>query len=235
MDAASRFVLSWDVSPGKLNYNAVSLLARARERAGRPPNIFKTDGLKAFGPAFRKVFWSSSSNPRPVRLRESHIRNRRCTNNGHERFNWTLGELLSGARGLQRTDSTLVRASLLHYNFIMPHQGLGGITPARAANITVRGTNTWLTLIQHAALAAAWAENPARGTPESPNPVILPANVPLSLLTMRHPAVPDKDPGTETGKFGITPAFAQEPLDSSGEAAVWSLGKSPHFFCVGGA
>ena len=29
------------------------------------------------------------------------------------------------------------------------------MTPARAADITVRGANTWLTLIQHAALAAA--------------------------------------------------------------------------------
>ena len=97
MDATSRFILSWDVSPGKLNYDAAALFGRAKERAGRPPSILQTDGLKAFGPAFRKAFWRSR-NPRPVHFRESHIRNRRCTNNGHERFNGTLGELLNGAR-----------------------------------------------------------------------------------------------------------------------------------------
>ena len=154
MDAASRFILSWDVSPRKLNYDTVSLFGRARERAGCVPRIFKTDGLKVLRPAFKKVF-GRLAGPRPIHFRESHIRNRRCTNNGQQRFNGTLGGFLEGARGLQRTDSTLVRASLLHYNFVRPHRGLGGITPARAAGLDVRGTNMWLILIQHAALAAA--------------------------------------------------------------------------------
>lgn len=154
MDSASRFVLFWDVSPRKLTYDAVSLFSRARDGAGRIPRIFKTDGLHPFRPAFTKVFWRSRG-PGPIHFRESHIRNRRCTNNGHEWFNGTLGELLDGARGLQRIDSTLVAASLLHYNFVRPHLGLGGITPAAAAGINIRGTNVWLTLIQHAALAAA--------------------------------------------------------------------------------
>jgi hypothetical protein len=140
--------------PRKLTYDAVSLFSRARDRAGCIPRIFKADGLHPFRSAFTKVFWRSRS-PRPIHFRKSHIRNRRCTNNGHEQFNGTLGELLDGTRGLQRTDSTLVRASLPHYNFVRPHLGLGGITPAAAAGINIRGTNTWLTLIQHAALAAA--------------------------------------------------------------------------------
>ena len=154
MDTASRFVLSWDVSPDKMNYHAARLLERAADRAGHIPLIFVTDRLQAFSSAFRKVFWRSR-NPQPVHFRESHIRSRRCNNNCHERFNGTLSERLGTARGIQRTDSTLVVASLLHYNFVRPHLGLGGITPARAAGITIRGTNVWLTLIQHAALAAA--------------------------------------------------------------------------------
>ena len=154
MDMATRFVLSWDISPEKMNYRAARLLEMAADRAGHIPLIFVTDRLKAFSPAFRKVFWRGR-NPRPVHFRESHLRSRRCNNNCHERFNGTLSERLGTARGIQKTDSTLVVASLFHYNFVRPHLGLGGITPARAAGVTVRGTNVWLTLIQHAALAAA--------------------------------------------------------------------------------
>ncbi|MCE2508700.1 MAG: hypothetical protein J4G04_05305, partial [Nitrosopumilaceae archaeon] len=63
-------------------------------------------------------------------------------------------ELLNGCRGLQKADSALVRAAILHYNFVRPHLGLGGRTPAAAARITIRG-DVWLTLIQNAALASA--------------------------------------------------------------------------------
>ena len=61
-----------------------------------------------------------------------------------------LGEL-HGARGLQKAASTLVRAAILHYNFVLPHQVLGGNT---AAGITIRG-DVWPTIIQNAALASA--------------------------------------------------------------------------------
>ena len=152
-DMATRFILSWDVSPKKINYNAEQLFAGARERAGHIPLIFKTDGLGAFRRAFRRIF-GRSRNPKPLHFRESHIRNEYYNNNGHERLNGTLGELLHGARGLQKVDSTLVRAAILHYNFVRPHQGLGGKTPAAAAGITIRG-DIWLTLIQNAALASA--------------------------------------------------------------------------------
>ena len=101
-----------------------------------------------------EAFWRDKG-PGPFHFREGHIHNRRCTNNGHERFNGTLGEFLEGSRGLTKTDQTLVRASLLHYDLIRPHRGLGGIAPAAPAGINVRRINTRLTMIQHAALAAA--------------------------------------------------------------------------------
>ena len=50
MDTASRFILSWDVSPRKLTYDAVSLFGRARDRAGCIPRIFKTTGSIRSGP-----------------------------------------------------------------------------------------------------------------------------------------------------------------------------------------
>lgn len=39
----------------------------------------------------------------------------------------------------------------IHHNFIRPHMGLNGQTPAEAAGIRVEGENKWLTIIQNAA------------------------------------------------------------------------------------
>lgn len=127
MDVTSRFTLSWGASSKKINYDAVALFRCARDGAGSVPRIFKTDGLMVFRLTFQKVFgrlvglWSD-------RFRESHIRNMQCTNNSYERFNGTL----YGTRVLTKTDSTLVAASLLYYNFVQPHRGLSGRVSATA-------------------------------------------------------------------------------------------------------
>jgi putative transposase len=38
----------------------------------------------------------------------------------------------------------------IFHNYIRPHQGLKGKTPAEACGITVEGKNKWITLIQNA-------------------------------------------------------------------------------------
>jgi len=54
-------------------------------------------------------------------------------------------------RGLKNTDSPIVAGMQIYHNYIRPHEGLGGKTPADAAGINVEGSNKWLTIIQHAA------------------------------------------------------------------------------------
>ena len=122
-----------------MNYRARTLLETAADRSGHIPLIFVTERLRVFSSAFRKIWMGR--NPRPVHFRESHICSRHCNNNCHERFNGTLSERLGTARGIQRTDSTLVVASLVCYNFVRPHLGLGGITPAGAGSTR----RTWTT------------------------------------------------------------------------------------------
>jgi hypothetical protein len=41
----------------------------------------------------------------------------------------------------------------VYHNFIKPHEGLDGKTPAEACGIKVNGENKWITLIQNAASA----------------------------------------------------------------------------------
>ena len=48
-----------------------------------------------------------------------------------------------------------------NHNFVMPHEGLGGMTPAEAAGIYVHGDDRWLVLLE---LAAYWEYHPPTRT-----------------------------------------------------------------------
>lgn len=39
---------------------------------------------------------------------------------------------------------------MIYHNFMRPHEGLNGDTPAERVGIKVEGENKWLTLIQNA-------------------------------------------------------------------------------------
>ena len=142
-----------------MNYDAAGLLLdKARLAAGFRPSVFVTGGLCPFRKAFKKIF-RSCLGPRPVHVADSHWTKKYCSsNNGHERFNGKLGDVLKGVRGIKKRKSPLFKMLIVHHNFIKPHLGLGGMTPAKAAGITINGT-PWRTLIAcvavHDALAAA--------------------------------------------------------------------------------
>ena len=55
-------------------------------------------------------------------------------------------------RGIKKDDSAIIKGMQIHHNFIRPHQGLDGDTPADRAGIRIQGNNKWLTIIQNAAL-----------------------------------------------------------------------------------
>jgi len=41
----------------------------------------------------------------------------------------------------------------VYHNFIKPHEGLDGRTPAEACGIELQGENKWITLIQNASVS----------------------------------------------------------------------------------
>ncbi len=54
-------------------------------------------------------------------------------------------------RSLKREDSPVLSGMQIFHNYVRPHMGLNGRTPAEAAGIKVEGENKWLTIIQNAA------------------------------------------------------------------------------------
>ena len=77
-----------------------------------------------------------------------------CNTNTQERLNGKFADRFRSARGINREDSLIFRITIIHHNFIKPHGGIGGRTPAEATGIEIRGQDKWLTLIQNAAAAA---------------------------------------------------------------------------------
>jgi hypothetical protein len=54
-------------------------------------------------------------------------------------------------RGLKTKDTPILGGMQIYHNFVRPHEGLNGDTPADKAGIRVEGTDKFMTLIQNAA------------------------------------------------------------------------------------
>ena len=67
-----------------------------------------------------------------------------------ERLNGEFRDREKVMRGLKRTDTPILKDLQICHNFVRPHEGLNGNTPADRAGIRVEGSDKWLTLIQNA-------------------------------------------------------------------------------------
>ena len=55
---------------------------------------------------------------------------------------------------MKRKDTAILKGMQIYHNYIRPHEGLKGKTPAEACGIEIVGNNKWITLIQNASLKA---------------------------------------------------------------------------------
>ncbi len=85
----------------------------------------------------------------PVPVREIAL-DGQVHNNKMERMNGEVRDREKTMRGLKRMDSPILKGLQIYHNFVRPHEGLNGDTPADRAGIKVEGRNKWLTLIQNA-------------------------------------------------------------------------------------
>ena len=53
-------------------------------------------------------------------------------------------------RGIKRMDSVMFGGYQMYHNYLRPHMGLEGNTPAEKYGIEIKGDNKWITLIQNA-------------------------------------------------------------------------------------
>jgi hypothetical protein len=60
----------------------------------------------------------------------------------------TIREREKIMRGIKVDDTPIIPMNKIYYNFIRPHMGLDGSTPAEAAGVGVEGENKWEELLK---------------------------------------------------------------------------------------
>ena len=146
----TRFIMASEHWPDKLNHDATTLILKILERPGRPPIMLISDGLKGYKTGCGAAL---NAGPRPATLHvaDVSINGRHANNNIHERHNGETEMVRKRARGFNSDVPALLVLEEVYHNFLRPHLGLGGLTPAEKAGIRVPGPDKLLTLIRCAA------------------------------------------------------------------------------------
>ena len=148
MDDETRYWIAQEVAESKYKHDARKLFQLAKKVTGKKPMTLITDGLPAYNDAYKKEFWTLR-NPRTKHIKHIKLKGD-MNNNKMERLNGEIRDREKVMRGLKKKDTPILKGYQIFHNYIRPHQGLKGKTPAEACGITVKGKNKWLTLIQNA-------------------------------------------------------------------------------------
>jgi len=149
MDAKTRYLLACQITETRFVKDAQIPLKKAKEITNRRPDAIVTDGLPAYRKAIKAEFFNHAApiqNPH-IRMKDFETK---PNNNILERLNGTFRER---TKVLRSFDSALGAAEFAagmqtYYNYIRPHQGIGGMVPAQMANVPLDLTgNRWMTMI----------------------------------------------------------------------------------------
>jgi transposase-like protein len=143
MDDETRYWIAQEVSNAKQGANADRLFMRAKGVAGKAPETIITDALPSYMMAANLNF------PHANHIREIALAGR-IHNNKMERMNGEIRDREKTMRGLKIKDTPILRGMQIYHNFVRPHEGLNGDTPAQRAGITIEGEDKFMTLIQNA-------------------------------------------------------------------------------------
>jgi len=151
MDDETRYWIAQEVADTKIKHNASALFHEGKVLMGKRPETLITDGLHGYHLAFNEEFYSSQT-PQSQHINAIKITGHANTanNNKMERINGEIRDREKVMRGLKKKDTPILQGMQVYHNFIKPHAGLNGKTPAEACGIVVGGDNKWITLIQHA-------------------------------------------------------------------------------------
>ena len=153
MDAKTRYLLACQVTETRYVKDARKPLQKAKSMTNVRPDAVVTDGLMAYNEAVKAEFYDPGEfiqNPH-IRLKDFETK---PNNNILERLNGTFRERTKVFRSLDSSVGAeeFATGMQIYYNYLRPHQGIGGLTPAQMANIPINLLgNRWETMIGLAA------------------------------------------------------------------------------------
>lgn len=148
MDDETRYWIAQEVAGSKYKHDARKLFQLAKKVTGKKPDTIITDGLPAYHDAYKKEF-RTLKKPRTEHINAIKLRGD-MNNNKMERMNGEIRDREKTMRGLKKDDTPILTGYQIFHNYIRPHEGLDGKTPAEACGIVIEGNNKWKTLIQNA-------------------------------------------------------------------------------------
>ncbi|MDE1854454.1 MAG: IS1/IS6 family transposase [Thaumarchaeota archaeon] len=165
MDDETRYWIAQEVADTKYIHDARNLLRMSKEVAGKRPHTLITDGAQNYAEAVTREFWPN------LEPRTRHIRDIRFDgtihNNKMERMNGEIRDREEVMRGIKTMDTPILKGMQIYHNFIKPHEGLDGRTPAEATGLVVTGSDRWLTLIQNASRPNEFRQSNREGSPNA--------------------------------------------------------------------
>ncbi len=145
IDPKTRFLIATEVSKKREIADARKIIASGKKVVTKNPNYVLTDSLNSYQEAIRKEFQNRVAHIKTRSIKDGFV------NRPIERYHNEIREKLKARRGLGNDESAQNFADLLkiNHNFVKPHQGLDGKTPAQAANIDLNlGQDKYLDLIK---------------------------------------------------------------------------------------
>ena len=156
IDPKTRFLIATEVSKKRETNDARKIIVSAKRLTINDPNYILTDSLNSYQKPIREEFENRVAHIKTKSLKDGFV------NRPIERYHNEIRERLKARRGLGNDESAQTFSELLkiNHNFVKPHQGLDGKTPAQAANIDLNlGTNKYLDLIKQSAKKPNFVNN----------------------------------------------------------------------------
>jgi putative transposase len=125
LDSDTRYLLASHISTTRTTRDAKALMEKAAERAGKAPKMVITDKLRAYLDGIELAFGAETRHRQAKKL---------VTSGGTqliERFHGTLKARTEIMKGLKTRKSAqlILNGWLVFYNYLRPHEGLGGKSP----------------------------------------------------------------------------------------------------------
>jgi putative transposase len=139
MDEKTRFHLVSIMTKTREIEDAKKAFRKSKKVGNKKPRLMVTDGLASYKRAFNSEFYDhhqSRKHIADVGLQES-------LNSVLERMHGSIREREKVMRGIKVEGTPIIPMNQIYYNFIRPHQALGGKTPAEAAGVGINGENKW--------------------------------------------------------------------------------------------